>query len=143
ASDSHRWLCRRSRRADALRCVRSARTRGDRAQLEKIGIAPAREWAQIAGATELSGGALTALGLLSPVGPVVSIAPMVVAWRKQHGDKPIWVNKGGAELPATNIAIATALGLAGPGALSFDRLLGVRVPWWASCLAIAGTALGV
>ena len=116
---------------------------GTARNFEKIGIEPAREWAEIAGATELTGGALTALGLLSPAGPVVSIAPMIVAWRKQHGDKPIWVNQGGAELPATNIAIASALALAGPGALSFDRLFGVRMPWWLSCLVIAATALGV
>src|SRR5205823_6014275 len=110
---------------------------GTARNFEKIGIEPARKWAVIAGATELTGGALTALGLLSPAGPVVSIAPMIVAWRKQHGDKPIWVNQGGAELPATNIAIASALALAGPGALSFDRLFGVRMPWWLSCLVIA------
>ena len=45
--------------------------------------------------------------------------------------------------PATNIAVACALLLAGPGALSLDRLLGIRVPWWVSLLAMAATAGGV
>src|SRR5207237_9170926 len=89
------------------------------------------------------GGAAAVCGLVRPEGPVVASAPMIGAGRKQHGDKPISVNQGGAELPATNIAIASALALAGPGALSFDRLFGVRVPWWLSCLVIAATALGV
>ena len=58
---------------------------------EKMGLRPGREWAQVGGAAEITGGAVTALGLLSPVGPIIATAPMVVAWRKAHRDKPIWV----------------------------------------------------
>ena len=71
------------------------------------------------------------------------MAPMIVAWRKVHWGKPIWVTEGGAELPATNLAIAGALVLAGPGAISLDRVLGTRAPWWLSLLAIAGLSTGV
>lgn len=110
---------------------------------EKMGLEPGREWTEVAGASEMAGGALNALGFLSPIGPIVSTAPMIVAWRKVHGDKPIWSSQGGGELPATNLAIVTALFLAGPGALSFDRLLGIRAPWWLSVLALVGTAAGV
>ncbi|HKC89712.1 MAG TPA: DoxX family protein [Candidatus Limnocylindria bacterium] len=116
---------------------------GTAAYFEGLGIKPGRPWARVAGTSEMAGGALTALGLFFPLGPVISIAPMVVAWRRGHGDKPIWVNKGGAELPATNVTIACALILTGPGALSLDRLLGVRVPWWLSLLAMAATAGGI
>ena len=110
---------------------------------QKLGLEPPRTWAHVAGTTEMAGGAMTALGLLSPIGPIVTTAPMIVAWRKQHGDKPIWTNKGGAELPLTNLTIAAALTLAGPGAISVDRILGIKTPWWMSLLAIVGTATGI
>ena len=110
---------------------------------EKIGLDPAEEWAQVAGASEAVGGGLTALGLLSPIGPIVTMAPMIVAWRKKHGDKPIWSNQGGAELPLTNLTIAAALILAGPGPISVDRLLGVKTPWWLSLFIVVGTAMGI
>ncbi|HKC91631.1 MAG TPA: DoxX family protein [Candidatus Limnocylindria bacterium] len=109
----------------------------------KLGLEPAQEWARVAGAAEIAGGGLTALGLLSPIGPIITTAPMIVAWRKQHGDKPIWINQGGAELPLTNLTIATALIVAGPGPVSIDHVLGIRTPWWLSLLAIIATATGI
>jgi putative oxidoreductase len=110
---------------------------------EKMGLEPAQEWAQVAGGAEIAGGGLTGLGLLSPIGPIVTTAPMIVAWRKKHGDKPIWANQGGAELPLTNLTIAAALILAGPGPISIDHLLGAKAPWWLSLLAVVGTAAGI
>lgn len=110
---------------------------------KKMGLDPAEEWAQVAGAAEIAGWGLTALGLFSPIGPIVTTAPMIVAWRKKHGDKPIWVNQGGAELPLTNLTIASALMLAGPGAISIDRVLGIKTPWWLSLFAIVGTLTGI
>ena len=110
---------------------------------EKLGLQPGREWAEVAGASEVAGGSLTALGLLSPIGPIISTAPMVVAWRKAHGGKPIWSNQGGGELPVTNLTIAVALMVAGPGPISIDRLFGIKTPWWMSLLAISGTAAGI
>jgi putative oxidoreductase len=116
---------------------------GTARNFQKLGLAPAQEWAQLAGASEIAGGGLTAVGLLSPVGPIVMTAPMIVAWRKVHGDKPIWANQGGAELPLTNLTIAAALILAGPGPISIDHALGIKTPWWMSLLAIIGTAAGI
>src|SRR2546425_4733335 len=112
-------------------------------RFEKVGLRPGPLWARIGGSAEMTGGALTALGLLSPLGPLTTMAPMIVAWRKVHWGKPIWVTQGGAELPATNLAIAGALVLAGPGAISIDRVLGTRPPWWLSLLVIAGLSTGV
>ena len=39
-----------------------------------------------------------------------------------------WGQSGGAELPVTNIAIALALGLLGPGDYSLDHVLHIRLP---------------
>lgn len=53
---------------------------------------------------------------------------MVIATTKVHWGKPIWVTTGGAELPVTNLAVALALALSGPGDFSLDRLFKMRVP---------------
>ncbi len=68
---------------------------------------------------------------------------MVMATRKAHWGKPIWVTEGGPELPVTNISIATALMLAGPGKYSLDRALGIRLPRWIAFLALVVIAISV
>jgi putative oxidoreductase len=64
---------------------------------------------------------------------------MLVATGTVHRGKPIWVTAGGAELPATNLAIASALTLAGPGRISLDRVFGIRIPGWMTALALVAT----
>ena len=80
--------------------------------LESLGMQPGRFWAQAAGWTELGGGLLSALGFMHPAGPLLTVAPMVMAMTKAHAGKPIWVTAGGAELPVTKLAIVDALTLA-------------------------------
>jgi putative oxidoreductase len=111
--------------------------------LESMGFKPGRQWAALAGASEFGGGALTALGLLHPLGPVGTVGAMAIAALDVHGGKPVWVTEGGAELPITNIAAAAALALAGPGGLSLDRALGIRVPKELTGLAVLAVAAGV
>jgi putative oxidoreductase len=53
------------------------------------------------------------------------------------------VTEGGAELPVTNIAVATALMLNGPGKYSLDRALGIRLPDWVAPLGLAGILIMV
>ncbi len=96
--------------------------------LESIGLKPGRLWASGAAASEFGGGALTAVGFLHPLGPIATIASMVMAYEVAHKGKPIWVTEGGAELPVTNVAAALALTLAGPGRFSLDSLFGIRLP---------------
>jgi putative oxidoreductase len=117
--------------------------RGTAGWLESIGLRPGRPWAIVAGLAEFGGGLLMALGLLSPLGSVGVIAAMTTAWRLAHAGKPIWVTSGGAELPLTNIAVALAVALAGPGAWSLDAALGLRVPSALTAVAAAGAAVGV
>jgi putative oxidoreductase len=82
----------------------------------------------LAGLSEFGGGVLTLLGFLNPIGPIGVIGSMAMATITAHAGKPIWVIEGGAELPVTNIAAATALVMNGPGKWSLDRALGIRLP---------------
>jgi putative oxidoreductase len=106
--------------------------------LESMNLKPGRQWAILAGVSEFGGGMLTALGALNPIGPIMSMGAMLMATVKVHAGKPIWVTAGGAELPVTNMAVQSALILAGPGKLSFDGLLGIRIPRWFGFAALAG-----
>ena len=68
---------------------------------------------------------------------------MAIATTKAHWGRPIWVTEGGAELPVTNMAIATALMLNGPGKYSLDWALGIRLPGWLVPLGLIGILLTV
>jgi putative oxidoreductase len=111
--------------------------------LESIGLRPGKPWAVLAGLAEFGSGLLLALGLLNPLGPIGVIAAMTTAWRLAHAGKPIWVTSGGAELPLTNIAVALAVALAGPGLYSLDARLGIQVPSVLTALAALAAAVGV
>jgi putative oxidoreductase len=111
--------------------------------MEKMELRPPKVWAMAAGVSEFGGGLLTALGLLNPMGPLGIISAMSVASLTAHGGKPIWAQKGGAELPVTNIAVALAIALGGPGRLSLDRALGVRLGRMLVGLAAVGAGAGV
>ncbi len=111
--------------------------------LESLGLRPGKPWAALAGLSEFGGGALTALGLGGPLGPIALQGAMATAARKAHWNKPIWVTEGGAELPVLYSATGIALALTGPGRYSLDRALGVRVPAAFSALAAAGVVTGV
>lgn len=105
-----------------------------------FGLKPGKLWALSAGLSEFGGGVLTALGLMHPLGPLASIASMLVGTVKVHWGKPIWVDKGGAEMPLNYIVIALALIIAGPGKFSVDRMLGIRVPAWLVATVAASEA---
>ena len=117
--------------------------KGTASWLESIGHKPGHPWAMLAGLSEFGGGALTVLGLGGPIGPIATLGSMGMATTTLHWGKPIWATSGGAELPVVNMAVASALALAGPGRFSLDHALGVRVPGWLTTLALAGTLGGI
>lgn len=107
-----------------------------------MGMKPGKVWGPTGAVAEFAGGTLTALGLLNPLGPLATISAMTVATRKAHWGKPVFVSAGGAELPLTNIGIALAVAIEGPGRYSLDHLFGIKLPIWmrvvASLLAAGG-----
>jgi putative oxidoreductase len=111
--------------------------------MEMLGLKPGRPWAYLAGLSEFGGGVLTLLGFLNPLGPLGVVGSMAMAARTAHKDKPIWVTEGGAELPLTNMAAATALILNGPGKWSLDRALGLSLPRWLAPLGLVAIILTV
>jgi putative oxidoreductase len=111
--------------------------------MEMLGLKPGRPWAWLAALSEFGGGVLTLLGFLNPVGPIGVIGSMTMATTTAHAGKPIWVTEGGAELPVTNIAAATALIVNGPGSWSLDRAFGIRLPSWLAPLGLVMVILTV
>ena len=111
--------------------------------MEMLGLKPGRPWAWLAALSEFGGGVLTLLGFLTPLGPIGVIGSMAMATITAHGGKPIWVTEGGAELPVTNIATATALMLNGPGKWSLDSAFGIRLPRLLAPLGLVVVVLAV
>lgn len=109
--------------------------------LHPLGFRPARLWAFLGSASEFAGGLLFALGLLSPLGSVGIGAAMLIAVTKIHWPK-LWATQGGFEYPLVILAVAVAVGIAGPGAFSLDAWLGISVPQAVSTVVVALAVLG-
>lgn len=109
---------------------------------ESMGLRPGRRTALLAGASEAGGGALLGLGLLTPLGSAAVIGVMDQAVRTVHLQKGFFVTNGGFEYNLTLAAAALVLADSGPGPLSLDEKLGLRMtgPLWALAALGAGLA---
>jgi putative oxidoreductase len=107
--------------------------------MESLELRPPRRHAVAAGISETAGGALLALGALTPFATASLTATMVTAIRKVHAEKGLWNTSGGWEYNAVLIAALTALADHGPGRPSIDgdRFHG---PFWALASLGAGVA---
>ncbi|ASR49571.1 DoxX family protein [Paenibacillus kribbensis] len=91
--------------------------------MESIGIKPGVFMAVSAGLMELLGGALFALGLLTPLAALLITVTMLGAIVKVHGPNGIWSTANGYEYPLVLIAIVIGIALTGAGSYSIDAIL--------------------
>jgi putative oxidoreductase len=91
--------------------------------MESIGIKPGVFMAVSAGLMELLGGALFALGLLTPLAALFITVTMLGAIFKVHGPNGIWATANGYEYPLVLIAIVIGIALTGAGSYSIDAIL--------------------
>jgi putative oxidoreductase len=90
---------------------------------ESMGLRPGKRQATVAGAAEAGGGALLALGLLTPVAATTIIATMITAIRKVHATNGPWATNGGFEYNLVLIGAMLAITENGPGPVSVDARL--------------------
>jgi putative oxidoreductase len=122
--------------------------RGLHQHLTHMRFRPASLWVAGAVATEVGGGLLLALGLLSPLGSVGVGAAMLMAIVSVHWGKGFFGQGGGVEVPLLYLIPAAVLGITGPGSYSLDSLFGITLPEpvtgiVAAALAVAGVAVGM
>jgi putative oxidoreductase len=94
---------------------------------EQVGLHPGRESALLAGAAEAGGGSLLALGLFTPAAVTMLTGVMTNAIRHVHGQNGLWITNGGVEHPVVVLATLAAVADDGPGSLSLDEALGIRL----------------
>jgi len=115
---------------------------GTDAMMENLELRPGRRNAVTASLAETIGGALLAIGALTPVAGSLITGTMFTAIRKVHFQRGIWNTGGGYEFNLALIAAVTALVETGPGAPSVDRALGIerKGSGWALAALAAGAA---
>lgn len=84
------------------------------AVFEKNGLAPGRQMAMAAAATEIAGGVLTVTGIADPAGPLAVAGAMSVA-AAHNREGGLMAVRGGVELPVAYATLALTLAAAGPG----------------------------
>ncbi|MFI5285103.1 MAG: DoxX family protein [Candidatus Dormibacteria bacterium] len=122
--------------------------RGLRDHLVHMRFRPAPIWVAGAVASEVGGGVLLALGLLSPLGSVGVGAAMLMAIVAFHWGKGFFGQRGGVEVPLLYLVAGSVLGITGPGSYSLDSLFGITLPepvvgLVAAALAVFGVALAM
>lgn len=109
---------------------------------ESLGLRPGKRHATAAGAAEAGGGALIALGFLTPAAAAAIIGTMATAIRTVHFKNGPWVTNGGYEYNLVLMATMVALADVGPDELSLDHALGteIRGPLVALLALVGGIA---
>jgi putative oxidoreductase len=119
---------------------------GFRGAIVRRGYRPALAWALVAVVAEVGGGVLAIVGLLTPVAAAALVAQSVTIVALVRG-RGFWVESMGVEYPLMLGVAAVVVGLAGPGSLSLDAVLGIEPPWWTfpvlAAVGVAGALVGL
>jgi putative oxidoreductase len=91
--------------------------------MESIGIKPGVTMALLAGLGEFVGGALFAVGFLTPVASALIAITMLVAIVKVHGSNGYWITQNGFEYNLMLLVVAIGVALIGPGQYALDAIL--------------------
>jgi putative oxidoreductase len=115
---------------------------GTAQMMENLELRPGHRHARAAGMAETAGGAMLALGALTPVAGALLSATMFTAIRKVHLARGLWNSGGGYEYNVTLIASIAGLIDGGPGSPSVDHALGIdrTGSGWALASVAAGAA---
>lgn len=111
---------------------------GNATYLERLRYRSPRALSWLHGGAETAGGVLLVLGLATPLAAGLVIAVMLNAMIAVHAGNGLWSQNGGTEYPLVLAAVATALAVAGPGALALDRLVGWEVTGAWTLVGVAG-----
>jgi putative oxidoreductase len=90
---------------------------------DSIGMKPGIPLALLAGLTELVGGILFTLGLLTPLAGIMIAGTMLMAIIKVHAPNGLWSTANGYEYNLTLLAVAIGIALIGPGQYALDAFL--------------------
>ncbi|MGG3233034.1 DoxX family protein [Priestia flexa] len=90
---------------------------------ESIGMKPGVRMALIAGLSELVGGALFAVGFLTPLAALRIAGTMFIAIIKVHGPNGYWATQNGYEYNLTLLVVAISIAIIGPGYYAIDALI--------------------
>jgi putative oxidoreductase len=109
------------------------------------GLRPGRMHATIAATVETAGGALLALGLLTPLAGAALVGNMTVAAYIGHRKNGFFIIRNGWEFTFVLATVAAVLAATGPGQWSLDNAIGLewRGVAWFIVVAVGGVAAAV
>ena len=124
---------------------RGGRLAGTARWFESIGMRPGILNAYAAASTELSAGALLAVGLLTPFASAALIAVMLVAIASVHFKNGFMITNpgGGMEYCLTLAVVGLAQGTLGAGRFSLDRACGIFKSWSPTTNLLVTAIVGV
>ena len=112
---------------------------------DSMGMRPGKMHALLAASTEVGAGLLFALGFLTPLAAMAMVAVMVVAGWTVHRENGFFIVGEGWEYTFIVAVIAIGVATIGPGELSIDNAIDLKLIGWTGLVisALGGVAAGV